>query len=244
MPRARRTAIRMGAIITTTTDASVPTGLPLLAWLSPAFPVGAFAYSQGLEWAIEAGDIRNGADLALWLDDLVGHGAIRSDAVLLASTLRAADVGEALAINALALALAPSRERLLETGSQGTAFVAAVRHAWPATAIDRFAEALRDDEAAYPVALGVAAAAHALSPRATVEAFALAAVSNLVSAALRLGPIGQSEAQAIIARSCPAVSALAAWAEVAGLDDLGTCAWRADIASMRHETQYCRLFRS
>lgn len=243
MPRARRTGIRTTAIITAMTDASVSASLPLLAWLSPAFPVGAFAYSQGLEWAIEAGDIHDGASLARWLDDLLAHGAIRADAVLLASAFRA-DVAAALHINALALALAPSRERLLETGSQGTAFVAAVRHAWPAPMIDRFAEALRDEEAAYPVALGVAAAAHAVSPRATVEAFALGAVSNLVSAALRLGPIGQSEAQAIIARLCPAVSALAAWAETAGLDDLGTCAWRSDIASMRHETQYSRLFRS
>ena len=234
----------MAAIITTMTEARLSPSLPLLAWLSPAFPIGAFAYSQGLEWAIEAGDILDGASLARWLDDLVGHGAIRADAVLLAMTFRAADMADTIEVNALALALAPSRERLLETGSQGTAFVGGVRTAWPAPAIERFAEALQDNEAAYPCALGVAAAAHGLPLRPTLEAFALAAVSSLVSAALRLGPIGQSAAQTIIARLCPAIAALAVWAETARLDELGTCAWRADIASMRHETQYSRLFRS
>ncbi len=108
----------------------------------------------------------------------------------------------------------------------------------------QFAAGLGDGEAAYPVALGVAAAAHALPLGATLQAYGLAAISTSVSAVLRLGPIGQSEAQAIIARFCPAIAALAAWAVTAGLDDLGTCAWRADIASMRHETQYSRLFRS
>jgi urease accessory protein len=238
------------AATTIMTDSATSADLPLLVWLSPGFPVGAFAYSQGLEWAVEAGDVDDRATLARWLDDLLAHGAIRADAVLLAAAYRAADVATALETNALSLALAPSRERLLETGSQGTAFLAAVRAAWPAPAIERFADALGQTdanngaEAAYPVAVAVAAAAHGLPLGATLRAFVLACVSNLVSAALRLGPIGQSEAQATIARLCPAIAALAAWAETADLGEIGTCAWRADIASMRHETQYSRLFRS
>lgn len=230
--------------ITTTTDGGLTTNIPLLVWLSPSFPIGAFAYSNGLEAAVESGDIHDASSLEAWLTNLVDHGAMRADAVLLASAWRARRCREALAINELALALAPSRERALETGTQGTAFLKAVRAAWPAAPIEGFADALGETEAAYPVAVGVAAAAHGIPLRPTLEAYALAAVNQLVSAVLRLGPVGQSGAQSVIARLCPAVARLAGWANGAAADDLGTCSWRADIASMRHETQYSRLFRS
>ena len=230
------------AITTTMTEAR--STLPLLVWLSPAFPVGAFAYSHGLEWAVESHSIKDVATLADWLADLVENGAVRADCVLLAQAWRAADLAAILAVNALALALAPSTERRLETATQGTAFLHAVCDAWPSPALARLADSLGTGDIAYPVAIGAVASTHGLPLRATLEAFALAAVGNLVSAALRLGPIGQSEAQRIIARLQPALVALAAWAEAAGPDDLGTCAFRSDIASMRHETQYSRLFRS
>ena len=218
--------------------------LPLFVWLSPLFPVGAFAYSNGLEWAVEDGAVVDASSLERWLVDLLVNGAMRADAVLIAHAWRAPDAETAIEVNDLALALSPSRERALETGAQGTAFMSAVRAAWPAPALERFAARVDDGETAYPVAVGLAAAAHTLPLRATLEAFTLAAVGNLVSAALRLGPIGQSEGQAILAALCPAIDRLAAFAEMAGPNDLGTCAFRADIASMRHETQYSRLFRS
>jgi urease accessory protein len=221
-----------------------PLPLPLLVWLSPGFPVGAFAFSHGLEWAVESGAVHDAASLADWLNDLVAHGSIRADATLVAAAWRATDAAEACSVNALALALAPSRERLLETSAQGNAFLAAVGPAWPAPAIGYFVEALADGEAAYPVAVGVCAAAHAIPLHPTLDAFVLAACSNHVSAAVRLGPIGQTEAQAIIAALCPALARLAAWATTSSLDDCGTAAWGVDIASMRHETQYSRLFRS
>ena len=242
---------------TTTATTTIPTAteaaslLPLFAWLSPAFPVGAYAYSHGLEAAVEGGDIHDAATCAAWIADLVEGGAIRADCALLAAAWAAAEsaTDHLFATNELALALAPSAERRLETAGQGTAFLLAIAAAWPAPAIARFAAAVGggasgDGEAAYPVAVGVAARAHGLPLRATLGAFALAAAGNLVSAVLRLGPIGQSEAQAITARLCPALDALADWAAGATLDDLGTATWRADVASMRHETQYSRLFRS
>ena len=216
--------------------------LALLAWLSPAFPVGGFAFSHGLEWAIECGHVRGAADLRAWLDDLLRHGGVRADAVILAAAWREPD--DVVAINELALALAPSSERHLETAAQGTAFLAAVAAAWPAPELVHLKGSLEGQDLAYPVAVGVAAAAHAIGLRGTLETFAQAASSNLVSAALRLGAIGQSEGQAIIAGLVPAVLDLAAWAQDTTLDDLGTCAWRSDIAAMRHETQYSRLFRS
>jgi urease accessory protein len=236
MPRADTDIITVTTI--TIMDESL---LPLLVWLSPNFPTGAFAYSHGLEWAVDSGDIKNATTLSAWLADLLAHGATRADSVLLAMAYCRRDH---LKTNELALALANTRERRLETSTQGNAFLTAIQAAWPAPVIDVFATALGEDDVAYPVIVGIAAAAHNLALRQTLEAFALAAISNLVSAVVRLGPIGQREAQGIIAESCPAIARLAAFAEAATPDDLGTSAWRCDIAAMRHETQYSRLFRS
>lgn len=217
-----------------------------MVWLSPAFPVGAFAYSHGLEWACEAGDIRDAATLTGWLRDLLEHGSLRNDAILCACAFRAAACGNdaALAETAeYALALAGSAERRLETVTQGNAFVIAARAAWPCAALDRLKDKVPSD-VAYPVALGTAAAGHGLPLSATLEAFGLGIVANLISAAVRLGAIGQTDGQRVTAALLPASTLLAREAEGAGLDAIGGCAFRSDIASLRHETQYSRLFRS
>lgn len=218
----------------------------LTIWLSPSFPVGAFAYSHGLEWAAEVGDIRDEASLAAWLTDLVEHGGAHADAVLLACAMRATGARNAAALrdtNDLALALAPSSERRLETAQQGKSFHAAIAAAWSKPAVDWASEILVE-EIAYPVAVGIACAAHDIpSPRAC-EAFALGFVANLVSAAVRLSVIGQTQGQRVLAALAAPVAALGASAAQASLDDLGSAALRSDIASMRHETQYSRLFRS
>jgi urease accessory protein len=227
------------------TDAGGDPRLRLLVWLSPAFPVGAFAYSHGLEAAIESGDAADRATTAAWIDDLLRHGAGRNDAILLAAAWRAVaatDEATLAQVNELALALSPSRERLLETSAQGSAFVAAIEAAWPSSDM-RFPRD-RDGAIAYCVALGVAARAHGVPLVATLEAYLVAFVANLVSAATRLGSIGQTDAQRVIAALTAAISEAAAFAAGASLDDLGGAAMRADIASMRHETQYSRLFRS
>src|SRR3984893_1965711 len=114
----------------------------LMTWLSPAYPVGAFSYSGGLGWAIEAGDIADAATLARWLDVMIGEGAGFCDAVLLVHAHRAADAMDDAALAAvaeLAAALAPSRERFLETTAQGRAFFDTTRAAWRCAALDRLA---------------------------------------------------------------------------------------------------------
>jgi urease accessory protein len=218
--------------------------LPLFLWLSPAFPVGAFAYSHAIEWTVECGDIANGAALENWLSDLLDNGGPRNDCILLAQAWRAAhgcDQAVLSELNDLAIALSPSRERHLETAAQGNAFLSAVRAAWPCALLQNLPF---DGDVAYPVAVGVAAAGHDFALRVSLEAFALAFVANLVSATVRLGPIGQSEGQRVLRALTPACRALAAFAAAATLDDLGGAALRSDIASMKHETQYSRLFRS
>lgn len=220
--------------------------LPLMVWLSPSFPVGAFAYSHGLEWAFESGELHDAATLRDWLDALVFHGSLRNDLILFACTARAVednDDGALIEIAELALALANSAERRLETVTQGNAFVAALRAAWPCTAIERLKQVCPGD-VAYPVAVATASTGHGLPLSAALEAYALAFVANLVSASVRLGIVGQTDGQKLTAALVPAVQAAAAAAEPATLDDLGGCALRSDIASLRHETQYSRLFRS
>jgi len=218
----------------------------LLAWFSPGFPVGAFAYSHGLEWAVERDWVRDRASLTEWLRDLLVHGAIRNDMILLGEASRAAAASEwarLSEINTFALALQPSAERHLETVTQGNAFLETVRAAWSHAGLDDVARAVAPD-VAYPVAVGATAAVDGLPLAETLHAFALAAVSNLTSAAIRLSVVGQTDAQRTIAALMSDLSASAAAAVGATLDDIGGVVYRSDIASLAHETQYTRLFRS
>lgn len=220
--------------------------LLLMTWFSPAYPVGSFAYSHGLEWAHEAGDVGCAATLTDWLGDLMAHGAPRSDALLLAAAWRAARAGDAPALAEaaeLGLALAASSERRLESVTQGAAFLAATRAAWPCPELDALKAAAPGD-APYPVVVGAAAAGHGLALQPTLAAFAQGFAANMVSAAVRLGVVGQTDGQRVLAALMPTALELAAWATEAGLDELGACAFRSDLASLRHETQYSRLFRS
>lgn len=232
------------------TDGTPLTGdalVKLMTWLSPAFPVGAFTYSHGLEWAIEDGTVKTRDDLVAWIGDVLRHGAGRSDAVLLARAWREATAGrpDDLAATAeLAYALQPSRERRLEAGAQGKAFAGAVDATWSAPTLTALAAAIHPSPVAYAVAVGVAGADHAIPLPMLSEAFLSAFTANLVSAAVRAVPLGQTDGQRVIRDLMPVVSAIAAEALAAEPDDVGGAALRADIASMKHETQYTRLFRS
>ena len=223
---------------------TTPSLLPLFAWLSPAFPVGAFAYSHGLETAVDAGWIHDAESLEAWLGDLLDHGSARQDAVLAAASWRLAQTGDAAdlaELNDLALALAPSRERRLETGAMGRAFAETIRTAWPEASSPALP---RDQDIAYPVAFGATASTGGMPLGPSLEALVLGFVSNLVSAAVRLGPIGQTDGQRVTASLLPEARRLGTWAATSTLDDLGACALRSDIAALQHETLYSRLFRS
>ena len=212
--------------------------LHLLTWLSPAFPTGAYAYSHGLEWAVQAGDVHDEPSAAGWLRDVLAHGAGRSDAILLRHAHRAASA-EALAdVASLAAAAQPSAERRLETLAQGTAFARAAQ-AWGAPLLAGLA-----GEVAYPVALGALAAAHGVAEDDAALGMLHAFAANLVSAAVRLVPLGQTAGLRVLAGLAPTIAAIAGATAQAGLDDIGGACFRSDIASMRHETQYTRLFRT
>ncbi|MGE3404786.1 MAG: urease accessory protein UreF [Vicinamibacterales bacterium] len=228
---------------TPTTDAAL---YRLMAWLSPSFPVGAFSYSHGLEWAVEAGDVTDRTTLAGWLADILAHGAGRNDAILFAQAHRAAARGDGAALRhvaALAVAWTASRERRLETTAQGAAFRLAARAAWDTPAYGLLAE-VPDEALAYPVAVAVAAAGHGVPLRAALGAYLHALAANLVSAGVRLVPLGQTDGQRTLAALEETAAATLAGALDATLDDLGGAALGADLAAMLHETQYTRLFRT
>jgi urease accessory protein len=222
-----------------------PTLARLMIWLSPAYPVGSYSYSHGLEWVVEAGNVKDAATLRTWIEDILVYGAGRSDAILLAEAWRALAAGDLAQLEVaaeLAAALAPSAERRLETLAQGTAFLAATLAAWPRAELAKLAEGGR--EIAYPIAVGACAAAHGLPLAETAQAFTQAFAANLVSAGVRLIPLGQSDGLRVQAGLEPLVPDVVATALASTLDDVGGAAIGADIASMRHETQYTRLFRS
>ena len=235
-----RTAMR------TRTNMTETAGLPLLVWLSPSFPVGAFAYSHGLEWAVEAGDISNAATCEAWISDLLVHGSGYNDAIIMAAAYRAVTIRDRAALGEvaeLAVAMQPSSERHLEAIAQGNAFFTAASAAWEVPSL-AFLKSAWDGDVAYPVAVGALSAGHDIPLSTTLDAFLLAFSATLVSAAVRLGPIGQTDAQRILAALMPTIRKTAILASTSTLDDLGSAAFRSDLASLRHETQYTRLFRS
>ncbi|SIT03966.1 urease accessory protein [Roseivivax lentus] len=213
-----------------TTDTDL---LILAQWLSPAYPLGAFAWSQGLEMAVADGHVTDAATLRDWVADTLEHGAGRSDAILI--RLGHACEADALArLNETALAFAPSQERRLEMTRQGTAFCKTT------------AATSRIDlpDMVLPVALGRAARLTGLDLDLTVALYLQSQVSNLVSAAQRLMALGQTEGQGVVAGLRPLCRTIAEATRGAGEDDLYSAAYLADIASMRHETLQPRLFQS
>jgi urease accessory protein len=217
----------------------------LMTFLSPAFPVGAFSYSSGIEWAVESGDIVDAASLRDWLSSMLSDGSGFCDGVFLAQAHRAVSARDAAAfgdIAELAAAFVPSRERQLETSSQGRAFIEIARAAWNC---DGLAPMIAHGEVlVYPVAVGLVSAAHKIPLASTMHAFLHALTSSWISAGSRLIPLGQTDSQRVLAGLEPVVAATAKRALEASLDDLGSANFRADLASLRHETQYTRLFRS
>lgn len=228
----------MGTVVRTVTNTGprriMPTDARLLTlaqWLSPAYPIGAFAWSHGVEQAIAEGRIADAAGLEAWLRTCLREGSGRSDAIWLRLAAGAGDVHD---LDADARAFAPSSERLAETVRQGAAFVRTTNAVWE----------LDLPELVLPVAVGRAVRIRALDPDAAVLLYMQAFVSNLVSAALRLMPLGQTEGQQVLAALQDDIVGLEAETRGATCDDIFSNAFLSDIASMRHETLEPRLFQS
>jgi urease accessory protein len=228
-----------------------PGAYKLFAWLSPAMPVGAYSYSHGLESAVEAGRVADAAGLRAYVETVLRHGAGRQDGLWLraayAATTSGTFEGWSLAeIVTTAAALRGTRELALESAAQGQALLTMLRKAWPAAELDALDRSCRDArvEPPYAVVLGVACAAHRLPLAASLAAFLQAFAANLISAGIRLIPLGQSDGQRLTAALEGTVHEVVAAVMAGSLEDLGSAAPVIDLLSMAHETQYTRLFRS
>lgn len=237
----------LGTIIATpmTTAIDPAAALRLQTWLSPAFPIGGFSYSHGLEQAVELGFARDRTTAADWIGTVVRHGSGRSDAILFAAAWRAAEIGD-LEPARLGAAFRATAELALESGQQGGSFVMAVRAVWPDPRLDRWARALADDGTVpvLPVAVGTVCAFQAIPLDVALPLYLQAFAAGLVSAAVKLVPLGQTDGLRVQAALEPVVAETATAAIAADIDDLGSATPMLDLCSMLHETQYTRLFRS
>jgi urease accessory protein len=208
--------------------------LTLAQWLSPSFPVGAFAYSHGLEMAIADGVIGTAGEMQDWLTDVLRNGSGRNDCILLRAAYGCADREALDMVNAHGVANSSSAERRMESERQGAAFTKTVADIWDVDAPEHL----------FPVAVGAAAARLNLDPTLTASMYLHAFVSNLVSASVRAVPLGQTEGQAVLAALAPLCTEIADDTALSSLDDLQSTAFLSDIAAMRHETLQPRIFRS
>ncbi len=219
----------------------------LLAWLSPAYPVGAFSYSHGVETAVEEGFVTDLATLIAWLESVLERGTGLVDGALFATAWRTVDAEDWTAFDAVAERAAAWRgtsEMALESRQQGGSFLSITRTAWPHPTLDAGHERT-GGEIALPVAVALAAAAHGISLGSALGGYLHAFAANLISAAVRTVPLGQTDGQRALAALEPAVRRTADAALAAtSLDEIGTATPLLDWCSLRHETQYTRLFRS
>ena len=217
----------------------------LLAWLSPSFPTGAFSYSHGLEAAAAAGRVHDRATLQSWIAAIVEHGSGRIDADILREAYRAAETGDVGALdtaNRRGLAFRATAELTLESSHQGDAFRNTCLAAWSHPFLEAWAAP--HEAACLPAVFGAAAACAGIAIEDALLGYLHAFASNLMSAGLRLGLIGQTDGQRILAALEPMVAQAAAAASNRDPADFGSATFVVDLASMAHETQYSRLFRS
>ena len=223
--------------------------LRLQSWLSPTFPAGSYSYSHGLEWAVEAGHVHDRKSLVDWLEADLSYGSGRNEAIFFSEAWRCAmddDCAKLIEIAELAAAFRGTSEFALESSQQAAACLATLRQVWPDRLLDWLSKTLCQHHvhAALAVVLGIGAARQGIPAGLALPAFLQSYVANLVTAGVRLIPLGQTDGQLAIAKLEEAVLAARAQAEKATIDDLGSAAFMVDLASMAHETQYTRLFRS
>lgn len=223
----------------------------LLSWMSPAWPIGAFAHSGGLEWAVEAGYAVDRATTAQWIADLVEHGAIRNDLVIFVHAWRAAVANnpDILAeVAELAAAIQTSHERRVEATAQGAAFRRIALASAEPSAFETLVEGIEDDDLTYPVAAAVLFACHGIALRPSLTAYLHGVVANLVSAAQRLIPLGQTDGQRVLrdlrGLVLTAAERAALLPDADPFTQMGGATLLAELGCMAHETQYTRLFRT
>jgi urease accessory protein len=199
--------------------------LRLVQILSPGFPIGSFAYSQGLETAISDGLIWDAGSLKSWILAMLEHGSGRTDAILLAH----ARVGDVDYLSDLALSLSPSMERSLETIEQGRAFGSLTNLAKPYP---------------LPIAVGLATRDLQVDTQTVLTLWLQGLAGQLVSVGVRFIPLGQTAGQEVLAALAEPILQIATEAATAPLSAIHSTALGADMATMMHEVQEVRIYRT
>jgi len=223
--------------------------LRLQSWLSPAFPTGSYSYSHGLEWAVDAGHVHDRKSLVAWLDADLCHGSGRNEAILFTETWHCAvnrDSSRLIEIAELAAAFRGTSELALESSQPARACLTTLRLVWPDQVLDSLERSLHERRIspALAVVLATRAARSGIPLPLALPAFLQSYIANWVTAAVRLIPLGQTDGQLAIAELENSVLAAGTQANGADTNDLGSAALMIDLASVAHETQYTRLFRS
>lgn len=228
----------------------------LMSWMSPSWPIGAFAHSSGLEWAVEQGHVTDRASTTEWIATLIEHGSLHNDLVLFVHAWRAVRAGDGERLREVAELAAATQtgfERRLEATAQGAAFRRIALAAIPprngeGEEFEALLAPIDDEDLAYPIAAAALFAVHGVDLDQGLTAWLHGAAANLVSAAQRLVPLGQTDGQKVL-RSLretilTAVERHRAVPEGDPFEALGGCTLLAEIGCMAHETQYTRLFRT
>ena len=229
MGMAARTDMNMGLMSTDMTALPTKELLILQNWFSPSFPIGAFSYSSGLETAIARADVHDRDSLTAWLDTVLQHGNLFTDAVFLNATM------DGNKVNDLCLALCASAERYQETTETGASFCRVIRETQKLDLPGGLA---------YPVAVGLAARQLGFDRAATVAAFLQGSCMNLISVAVRAVPIGQMDGQACLTSLIPIIETASANAMTTAIEDAGNFAMAADLCALEHETATQRIYRT
>src|SRR5262245_21578388 len=178
--------------------------LRLQSWLSPVFPTGSYSYSHGLEWAVEAGHIRDRKALVDWLEADLCYGSGRNEAIFFSEAWRCTigdDRAKLFEIAELAAAFRGTAEFALESSQQARSSLATLRQVWPDCVLDWLSEVVGSNrvQPALAVVLGVRSARQDIPIGLALSAFLQSYVANLVTAGVRLIPLGQTDGQLAIA---------------------------------------------
>jgi urease accessory protein len=220
--------------------------LSLLQLASPALPIGAYSYSEGIEALVHSGQIASAEVFGQWVEAELQRGAIRLEAAVMGRAFQAWQQNEGAALehwNNWLSAVRDGEELRLQSWQMGRSLLRLVGDLEP-TGLDPLPEALRTGSCNFAIAFGITAALWQLSLPETTLVFLHSWAANLISAGVRLVPLGQTEGQRLLRRLADPLQQSAAGIQGLTDDQLFACSWGLSLASMAHETQYSRLFRS
>ena len=221
----------------------------VMTWASPSFPIGAFSYSHGIEYAVEADLVWDGESLEHWIRSVIIDGDGRSDAILFRLAYEATKTENRAALQEiieLASAMRATSEFAVESREQGGAFFKIAISAWPNPDFEIVENLINGNESslAYPISFAVVCAVHSVPLESSLYAYLHGYVSNLVSTGIRLIPLGQTDGQSVIANLEADVASAVDSAMRTSLDDLGAATPITISTYTPHEPQYTRSFRS